>query len=109
MICEYADGAGGPAGTVDLTKQALAAVPDFEDVLIDIGGSADCGVAGPGGAVASIVVPEGFYNVHASFAFFDSWRLKGAETDRHAEGARPRAALPRCMSRVAVTTSLRTG
>jgi hypothetical protein len=68
--CEYADGADGPAGTVDLTKQALAAVPDYEDVSIDIGGSADCGVAGPGGAVESIAVPEGFYNVHASFAFF---------------------------------------
>jgi hypothetical protein len=71
-VCEYADGAGGPAGLVDLTKQALAAIPDFEDVLIDIGGSADCGVAGPGGAVESIQVPEGFYNVHASFAFFNT-------------------------------------
>jgi len=68
--CEYADGTDGPAGLFDLTKQALAATPDFEDVLIDIGGSADCGIAGPGGAVESIVVPEGFYNVHASFAFF---------------------------------------
>ena len=68
--CEYADGAGGPAGLVKLTKQALAPVPDYEDVLIDIGGSADCGLPGPSGAVASIAVPEGFYNVHASFAFF---------------------------------------
>ena len=67
MYCEYADGAGGPAGTVALTKQALAAVPDDEDVLIDIGGSADCGLDGPDGAVASIVVPEGFYDVHATF------------------------------------------
>jgi hypothetical protein len=70
QYCEYADGAGGPAGTVALTKQALAAVPDYEDILIDIGGSADCGIAGPSGAVASIVVPEGFYDVDASFAFF---------------------------------------
>ena len=54
-----------------MTKQALAAVPDFEDILIDIGGTADCGVAGPGGAVESIAVPAGFYDVHASFAFFD--------------------------------------
>ena len=68
--CEYADGAGGPAGLVNLTKQAPSATPAYQDVLIDIGGSADCGVAGPGGPVASIVVPEGFYNVHASFAFF---------------------------------------
>jgi hypothetical protein len=70
--CEYADGAGGPAGLVALTKQSLSPIPAYEDVLIDIGGSADCGVAGPSGAVASIVVPEGFYNVHASFAFFSS-------------------------------------
>ena len=70
--CEYADGAGGPAGLVNLTKQALAAIPDYDDILIDIGGSADCGLPGSGGAVASIAVPEGFYNVHASFAFFDS-------------------------------------
>ena len=70
LYCEYADGTGGPAGTVALTKQALAAVPVDEDILIDIGGTADCGLAGPSGAVASIVVPEGFYNVHASFVFF---------------------------------------
>ncbi len=68
--CEYADGADGPAGTVALTKQALAAIPVDEDIMIDIGGTADCGVAGPGGTVASIVVPDGFYDVHASFAFF---------------------------------------
>ena len=71
VICEYADGADAPAGLFNLTKQALAAVPDFEDILIDIGGTADCGVEGPGGAVESIVVPAGFYDVHASFAFFD--------------------------------------
>ena len=71
MICEYADGADAPAGLFNLTKQAVAAIPDFEDILIDIGGTADCGVEGPGGAVESIVVPAGFYNVHASFAFFD--------------------------------------
>ena len=70
IICEYADGADAPAGLFNLTKQALSPTPDFEDILIDIGGSADCGVAGPGGAVASIVVPEGFYDIHASFAFF---------------------------------------
>jgi hypothetical protein len=69
--CEYADGADAPAGLFNLAKQALAAVPDFEDILIDIGGTADCGVAGPGGAVESIAVPAGFYDVHASFAFFD--------------------------------------
>ena len=100
MYCEYADGAGGPAGTVALTKQALAAVPDDEDVLIDIGGSADCGVAGPGGAVASIVVPEGFYNVHASFAFFarshhdERKALRPIDTPRGAASPRP-AGYPR--------------
>ena len=72
MYCEYADGADAPCRYCStLTKQAVAAVPDVEDILIDIGGTADCGVAGPGGAVASIVVPEGFYDIHASFAFFD--------------------------------------
>ena len=70
LYCEYADGAGGPAGAVALTKQAKAGVPVDEDILIDIGGTADCGVAGPGGPVASIMVPDGFYDVHASFAFF---------------------------------------
>ena len=69
--CEYADGAGGPAGLVNLDKLPLdAGLTEYDDVLIDIGGSADCGLAGPGGAVAGIEVPEGFYNVHASFAFF---------------------------------------
>ena len=69
--CEYADGAGGPAGLINLDKLALDAdLTEYDDVLIDIGGSADCGLAGPGGAVAGIEVPEGFYNVHASFAFF---------------------------------------
>ena len=71
IICEYADGADAPAGLFNLTKQAVAAIPDFEDILIDIGGTADCGVEGPGGAVESIVVPAGFYNIQASFAFFD--------------------------------------
>lgn len=69
QTCEYADGAGGPAGLVALTKQAPSATPDYEAISIDIGGSADCGLGGPGGVVASIVVPGGFYNVHASFAF----------------------------------------
>jgi hypothetical protein len=68
--CEYADGSGGPAGITTLTKQPLSPTPAYEAVSIDIGGSADCGVAGPGGVVATIVVPEGFYNVDASFAFF---------------------------------------
>ena len=70
--CEYADGEDGPAGLATLTKQAKAAAPAYEAISVDIGGSADCGLPGPGGMVASIQVPEGFYNVHASFAFFNS-------------------------------------
>ena len=72
MTCEYADGADGPGGPKTLTKQAKSAIQAYEPVLVDIGGSADCGLPGPGGLVASIQVPEGFYNIHASFAFFNS-------------------------------------
>jgi hypothetical protein len=68
--CEYADGTGGPGGLTTLTKQPKSATPAYEAVSLDIGGSADCGLPGPGGVVPSIEVPEGFYNVDASFAFF---------------------------------------
>ena len=69
LYCEYADGSGGPGGLTTLTKQPKAVLPDFEAVEVNIGGTADCGLPGPGGDVASIDVPEGFYNVHASFTF----------------------------------------
>ena len=69
LYCEYADGSGGPGGLKILTKQPKAVLPDFEAVAVNIGGTADCGLPGPGGDVASIEVPEGFYNVHASFSF----------------------------------------
>jgi hypothetical protein len=68
--CEYADGSGGTAGLTTLTKQPKSPTPAYEAVSVDIGGSADCGIPGPAGVVAAIVVPEGFYNVDASFAFF---------------------------------------
>jgi hypothetical protein len=69
LYCEYADGSGGPGGLTALTKQPKAVLPSFEAVEVNIGGTADCGLAGPGGDVASIDVPEGFYNVEASFSF----------------------------------------
>ncbi len=69
FFCEYADGSSGPGGLTTLTKQPKAVLPDFEAVEVNIGGSADCGLPGPGGDVASIEVPEGFYNVDASFSF----------------------------------------
>jgi hypothetical protein len=68
--CEYADGTGGPGGLTALSKQPLVALPAYESVQLDIGGSADCfSPPGPGGVVASISLPEGRYNVDASFAF----------------------------------------
>jgi hypothetical protein len=70
ITCEYADGSGGPGGVTALTKQPKSSTPAYQAVPVNIGGSADCGLPGPAGVVASIVVPEGFYNVHASFAFF---------------------------------------
>ena len=74
IYCEYADGAGGPAGLVNLTKQPLAPVPDGTVIPIDIGGTADCELGTPPttGPVDSIKVQQGFYNVHASFAFFNT-------------------------------------
>ena len=70
LYCEYADGSSGPGGLTTLTKQPKAALPTYEAVQLNIGGTADCfPTPGPGGNVASIQVPEGFYNVDASFSF----------------------------------------
>ena len=69
LFCEYADGSSGPGGLTTLTKQPKATIPTFEPVKVNIGGSADCGLAGPSGDVDGISVPEGFYNVDASFSF----------------------------------------
>ena len=72
LICEYADGTGDPARVKTLTKQAKSATPAYESMKVNIGGSADCGLASPSGDVDFIEVPAGFYDVHASFAFFNS-------------------------------------
>ena len=67
--CEYADGSS-PAVFATLTKQPKSATPTYQAVSLNIGGTADCVTpAGPGGAVASITVPEGFYNVTTSVTF----------------------------------------
>jgi hypothetical protein len=70
LYCEYGDGSGALSTVTTLTKQPKSSTPAYEPVTVNIGGSADCGIAGPSGAVDGIEVPEGFYNVHASFAFF---------------------------------------
>ena len=62
----------GSSTRTQATLMAKSATPAYEPISVNIGGSADCGLPGPGGIVASIQVPEGFYNVHASFAFFNS-------------------------------------
>jgi hypothetical protein len=68
--CEYADGTGTLTGFATLTKQPKSATPTYEAVTLNIGGSSDCFDApGPGGDVASIEVPAGFYNVDTSVAF----------------------------------------
>jgi hypothetical protein len=72
FYCEYADGSAGPAGFATLTKQPKSATPAYEAVPLDIGGTADCfddPGGRPGGVVARIEVPEGFYNVTTSVAF----------------------------------------
>ena len=63
--CEYADGINnGP------TPGALATLTTASQPLtLGIGGSADCGIAGPAGIVDSIVVPAGFYDVTSTFQF----------------------------------------
>ena len=69
FYCEYGDGSS-PAVFATLTKQPKSATPTYQAVPLDIGGSGDCtSPAGPGGAVASVQVPEGFYNVTTSVAF----------------------------------------
>ena len=67
--CEYADGVGA-TGFATLTKQPKSATPTYQAVSLDIGGTADClAASGPGGVVASIALPEGFYNVTTSVTF----------------------------------------
>ena len=70
VFCEYGDGSTGTAPAT-LTKQPKSATPTYKPVQLNIGGTADCpgGAATPVGDVDSISVPEGHYNVYATFSF----------------------------------------
>jgi hypothetical protein len=56
--CEYGD---GPLSST-LTGSA-------SDLIVNIGGSDDCGLNGPAGDVAAITVPAGYYDVTSTFQF----------------------------------------
>ena len=75
VFCEYADGANNNAGLAQIPR-----VPTLADAVVamqtplnmGIGGSLDCGSAQPfppNGVVTEIWVPQGFYDVWATFAF----------------------------------------
>jgi hypothetical protein len=68
--CEYADGSNG-AAPLSIAHQASTSTPTYAAVPLNIGGSADCGIlpAGPAGDVATIIVPNGYYDVHSTFTF----------------------------------------
>ena len=52
-----------------------------EYVSNDIGGSADCGVAGPGGdSLSASLTRKVFHHIHASFAFFNGGARGTSET-----------------------------
>ena len=75
-FCEYADGANNIAGLDPIPRVAtLAAAVTAMQTHLDmgIGGSLDCGAAQPdpppAGVVPEIWVPEGLYDVAATFAF----------------------------------------
>jgi Collagen triple helix repeat (20 copies) len=73
VFCEYADGANNNAGldTIPRVPTLAAAVTAMQTPLdMGIGGSLDCGTAQPyTPVVTGIEVPQGFYDVAASFAF----------------------------------------
>jgi hypothetical protein len=74
--CEYADGSNG-AAPAELTPLSLATNPfatgaQYAPLSVNIGGTADCGVAGPAGDVSEIVVPMGNYDVMSTFVFTKS-------------------------------------
>jgi len=75
VFCEYADGANNNAGLAQIPR-----VPTLADAVtamqtplnMGIGGSLDCGTAQPfppDGVVTEIWVPQGFYDVWATFGF----------------------------------------
>lgn len=70
VYCEYGDGSTGSV-PLAITKQAPSATPTYTPVPLNIGGSADCGLAGPAGDVNQIIVPAGYFDVHATFVFLD--------------------------------------
>jgi Collagen triple helix repeat (20 copies) len=65
LNCEYGD---GPLTTIHRTPKSDTTQPM---VLLDIGGSADCGIVpvSPAGQVSEIVVPKGYYDVYSTFVF----------------------------------------
>jgi hypothetical protein len=68
FYCEYAD---GPVNTVTRHPKSDAA-PTGDPVTVNIGGSADCGVASGAGDVTEILVREGYYDIWSTFQFFQS-------------------------------------
>jgi hypothetical protein len=68
VYCEYGDGSTG-AAPLALTKQPLSSSPAYTPVPLNIGGSDDCGLAGPAGNVNQITVPAGYYDVNSTFLF----------------------------------------
>ena len=75
VFCEYADGANNNAGLAQIPR-----VPTLADAVVamqtplnmGIGGSLDCGSGQPfppDGVVTEIWVPQGFYDVWATFGF----------------------------------------
>jgi hypothetical protein len=68
VTCEYADGSTA-AAPMTIPHQASSSDPSFTGVPMNIGNSADCGIAGPAGDVTTIIVPNGYYNVHSTFTF----------------------------------------
>ena len=68
VYCEYGDGSTGSA-PLAVTPQAPTSTPVWSAVPVNIGGSDDCGLAGPAGDVNQITVPAGYYDVKSTFVF----------------------------------------
>ena len=67
--CEYGDGSAGTAPAL-IPTQATTPTPTYTPMLINIGGSADCGgPLLPAGDVAVITVGPGHYDVFTTFLF----------------------------------------
>jgi hypothetical protein len=68
VYCEYGDGSTGSL-PLALTAQASTSTPAYTAVPLNIGGSDDCGLAGPAGDLNQITVPAGYYDVKSTFTF----------------------------------------